>query len=733
MTRGLRIVGLLGAIALAITLGCSAYRSGLFFDSDFYWLELSIITCAVLAGIAGCWSFVPWRVKPWSLAPFAIAAVYALVYMLQPASTKGTADAFLRWTAYASWMVLLGILMADSLRRKAAWAGLQAVGAFLVIGGWLGWFDWLRFPEIIFRSNEAALAANGARLAGFLQYPNAFGAVVAAFALMQWQLIASERRTESLASSLLLVPTLGALFLTESRGALLALAIGFVIAAALRKPEQRGSGFAAAGIAAALAAAAASKAFEAMKQGRPGDGMWALIAATLVGGGLLFVIRNSGLYSGRRRWGARCAKAVKVAASTPGGLFLLVMGMFAAYLLLAGGGTAGARVVGHFETAAARQMYYADALRMFRDHPWLGTGGESWRMLVGLYQSEPYIGNEVHSGYLEMLIDTGLLGIVLLLGMLAWYACKLRRGAPGVWGPAAVLLSHAAIDFDWSYGFAWLLLFYWLALHLSAREQEPAPGAGVYAAAQPGPRRPRTAWPPRLAAPLCAALLLGFAAAALPAAWRSAAAASEQDAALAAAAPGARAAHLRAALEADPSWTTVRLQLAALLPMQERASLLAAGLRYEPQSAPLELELGATYAELGQPALARDHLREGLRLGRYDREAQNAAIARMATLADRLAYAGRGDEARTAAAAAVEFFESYRELYRQTYAGQANPWEDKKLALFVSAKTNAARAMALLGRTEEARSLLLEVMQENSPEWSQEAAERLKRLEEAEG
>lgn len=730
--RRRRIYGWLGAIALTYTLCASAYRSGLFFDDDLYRPELAIIACAVLAGIAACFRAISWRIAPWSLAPFGVAAVYGLLLLLHPASVKGTTDAFLRWTTYGSWMVLLAVFMAGAWRRKLAWAVLLASGAFLVIGGWFGWFGWLRFNEIVFRSESAALASNGARLAGFLQYPNTFGAVTAAFALAQWQLLASAKRSASLAAALLLVPTLGALFLTESRGASLALAAGFICAFWFRRREGKsGYGLFSAGTAVALAALTAHAAFAAMKQGRPEEAAWTLLAATLVGAAAFWLVRWRELYAGRGRWGERWAKAAAAVSSPLGGLLALAVGLGAAYLLLTGGDSGGARVgSNHYETAAARTMYYADALRMFRDAPWLGTGGESWRMRVGEYQSRSYVGNEVHSGYLEILIDTGIVGTLLLLAMFAGYVWKLRRGAPDVWGPAAVLLAHAAIDFDWSYGWVWLLLLYWFALHLSARE--PGAGAAAAPAAQGQARAGVRGRAGKLAAPLGAALLLAFATAALPAAWRSAVAASERDAALAATS-GARAAQLRAALAADPSWTGIRLELAPLLPARERASLLAAGLRYEPQSAPLEFELGMAYAELADAAAARDHLREALRLGRYDREAQNAAIARMATLADRLAFAGRDDVARVAAGAAVEFYENYRELYRRTYAGRANPWDDKERALFVSAKTNAASAMALLGRTDEARALLVEVTQENSPEWREQAEERLKKLDEGAG
>nr|WP_245364105.1 O-antigen ligase family protein [Cohnella thailandensis] len=540
---------------------------------------------------------------------------------------------------------------------------------------------------------------------------------------IEWQLLSSRSRWASGFASLLLVPALASLLLTESRGALLALLGAALLSLVLGGRRNLGHRLGTAGVSLAFASLAARWAFDTMRAGDPGNGAWLLAAAAIVGAALLLGLRREA-----DRYGQSFDSSGRVRLVLPGkrfslasplwGAILLLIGCAAAYLLLARGEAGGARLDGHYETASARWLYYADALRMFHDRPWIGAGGESWRMLASQYKSVPYIGNEVHSGYLEILIDTGLLGFLLLVGMLFWLVFKMRSRASVAWAPAALLLAHSAIDFDWSYGYAWLLLLLWFALHLRESEE-----GGMDAAP-----RPRSAGRKRLAAaPLAAALLLGFAAAALPAAWRSLAAASERESALAAA-PSARAAGLRAALESNPAWSRVRLELYPLLRGQERVELLARGLRYDPQSPALEFQLGMAYAELAQPEPAAAHLREALRLDRFDREAQNAAIATMAAMAERYAAAGRDDRAAVAAGAAVDMFERYRELYRFTYEGKTNPWENKVNSLFGSAKFNAASSLLLLGRDEEATALLQEVAEESSEEWGRLAKEKLASL-----
>ncbi|THF72999.1 O-antigen ligase family protein [Cohnella fermenti] len=769
-----------GAAGIAFALAWGGWREGLFFDIDLYPFEIFVIALAAVVGAMAAigrrrGKAAPIPLPGWALLPFGLATAYGLHLLLEPASLKGTMDSFLRWTAYGCWFVLASAYLAGpAANRKAGWAALQLAAMVLILASWCGWFGWIGPEAIVYRSGQAELAATGARLAGLLQYPNAFGAAAAFFVLIEWRLLASKSRPAFGCAALMAVPALGALMLAESRGAALALAGAGALSLVLGGRNRWGYSLATAGVALACASAAANAAFGAMKSGQPASGAWALAAATIVGALLLLALRREaeryarkderqgeqqdgrkrgrkgewedeweseregewedeqedGLKSGRKgeweserkseREGKRAFRVVRGIArgrrfsfvSPGGGVVLFLCGCAVAYALLAGGDSGGARLDGHYETAAARGLYYADALRMFHDRPWLGAGGESWRMLMGEYKTVPYIGNEVHSGYLEILIDTGLLGIVLLAALLLVPLGKLRSRAAVAWPPAALLLAHAAIDFDWSYGYVWLLLLFWLALQLREGEAEQANARGRQG---------------RSAAALVAALLIGFAAATLPAAWRSSVAASEREAALAAA-PSARAEGLRAALAANPAWSRVRLELAPLLQPQERAELLAQGLRYDPQYPALEFQLGMAYAEMAQPEPAAAHLREALRLDRFDREAQNAAIATMTSMAERYAAAGRDDRAQAAAEAAAAMFEAYRELYRATYAGKANPWDDKELALFAAAKFNGATAMLLLGRQEEAAALLREVAEEQSEEWSRLAKEKLASL-----
>ncbi|CAI6080359.1 O-antigen ligase family protein [Cohnella sp. JJ-181] len=701
-----------GGLLIAVFLGWAAYKQGLFYDADLYGAEATLFAAAAVAGIATAAAgrrSLPW----WALAPLGLAAAYACAWLAGAASVKGTADSLLRWCAYGAWLALAALFAARRVRRVAAHAAMHAAGLYFVWGGLAGWYGWISYPDIVYRSSDAALSMTGARLAGFLQYPNAFGAVAAFFALALWQLLDRPQRAVRWFAAVSLVPALTALLLAESRGAMLALAAGGLVslASALRR-GRRGYGLAAAGLAAVCAAFAAKSAFGAMEAGSPGDGAWTLAASTGAFMAAALLLRRPDTASPTVP--VLGARARLLLTGAWGGSAVFVVSLVAAYLLLATGGDASVgRAGGNLDTAGARALYYADALRMFADRPLLGAGGEAWRMQVGLYQSGPYIGNEVHSGYLEVLIDTGGLGFAALLVMLAGFAARLWRvRASAAWGPAAVLLLHAAVDFDWSYALIWLLLLLWLALHLSLPSPAPSPTRPLE---RPGSALPRTA---RMAAP--ALLLLAVAIAAVPPALRYQAAAGAYASAQTARGDAARLALLREALRDNPPWNRPRLEAAALLPADERVAWLSEGLRYEPFSPTVHYAVGMAYADTGDVDGAESHLREALRLARFDRDSQNAVIARFAEIAQRLQEEGDREGARRAGLAGIGFFERYRELYALQYEGKSNPWTGTDL--FVSAKVNAARSAILAGRRDEAEPWLREVLRDGDSDWQREAA-----------
>ncbi|WP_164472583.1 O-antigen ligase family protein [Cohnella candidum] len=692
------------AAVLAGLLGWSAWRFGLFYDDDAYSAEL-LVFAAVLAGLP----WVVWGRKESlpaaALFPLGVAACYGITLLMGPASYSGTVDSMLRWTAFAGWLTLLSLWGKKPGHRGWGEAAIQAIGLFLLVGGWLGWFGWLSFPEIVLRFDDPELSATGVRLAGFLQYSNAYAAVLAFFLLRQWQGWAGAGKLRAIAASLSAIPYAGAIALTESRGAIAALLAGFVLALVFADGRrERGKLLLVACWTLLGGCAAAGGALRAVAAG--GSWGWLTAGVLVAGAGALYGLW---LWTSRRGKGEGWPTVILWAGVT---VLALALGA-AAYAWMGSMGNGSRLSGGEFGTAASRLLFYRDGWRMFLDSPWLGFGGDSWRSLFGYYQSQPYVGSEVHSGYLDMLLDTGLLGLAALAVMLVVWIRRVWKTRREALAPAAVLLLHAAVDFDFSYAWIWLLLLAWFALFSANAE-----------AGRPDARR----W--RAAGGVAAALLLGASAWGLWAAWHGHAAARDLAAARRTATPAAREAKLRAALTANPALVRIRLALAPiLLQAEERESVLAAGLRYEPQSAPLLLQLGLAEAELGIAAQAEVRLREALRLERFSREAHVAAIAEMARLSQALRFRGDAAGARTAAEAAVSFYERFAALAREVEA-EPHPANGRGFAMAPSAQFNAAQAYADLGRIPKARGLLLGLISADSDGWRDEAEELLKKLDE---
>jgi hypothetical protein len=144
-----------------------------------------------------------------------------------------------------------------------------------------------------------------------------------------------------------------------------------------------------------------------------------------------------------------------------------------------------ARMTGPSPPAAARGLLYRDAWKLAAEAPWLGRGGETWRQSYLAAQSRPYVGSQVHSGYLDILLNLGIAGLAAVLLLLAAAGWLIIKASPRLLPPLLVIVLHGAVDFDWSYGLIWLLLFLLPAMALAEAEQRRADDATVFATALP--------------------------------------------------------------------------------------------------------------------------------------------------------------------------------------------------------------------------------------------------------
>lgn len=116
-----------------------------------------------------------------------------------------------------------------------------------------------------------------------------------------------------------------------------------------------------------------------------------------------------------------------------------------------------------------RFTFYKDGLHVAEDYPLLGGGGGAWQAVYEQYQNNPYWSRQAHSFFVQVLVETGWIGLIALLALLAFvYSLYIRsfirypelRGSHFIFFILSLsLLIHSAIDFDMSYLFISALVF----------------------------------------------------------------------------------------------------------------------------------------------------------------------------------------------------------------------------------------------------------------------------------
>ena len=286
-----------------------------------------------------------------------------------------------------------------------------------------------------------------------------------AFGILLALAVASDPRRSPRAQALACacVPGFGlVLYLTFSRGALLALAAGLA-ALLLLRPARATVVAAALSLAAAAVAVAGSRLVPAVVDLEAGAPAPSAGGALLVG--TLVAAAGAGAALGYRRlretrWSEgeiRLRRPLRLAAGLAVlGAVVVLAGVFAAR-------SDPAQDVADDEARLAtvqtnRARYWGVALDAFAAHPVIGVGSGSFTVEWRRERTVPEGARDAHSLYLETLAELGVLGGVLLAALLAAVAVGFRRrlsGAPRdpVLVPAGLLLTayavHAGLDWDW--------------------------------------------------------------------------------------------------------------------------------------------------------------------------------------------------------------------------------------------------------------------------------------------
>nr|WP_237178271.1 O-antigen ligase family protein [Paenibacillus xylanexedens] len=478
------------------------------------------------------------------------------------------------------------------------------------------------------------------------------------------------------------MPAQAALLLSESRGAWLATGCAAVAAFALQRRGARLPLLLATAAPLACAAWLYRQLAAAQLAPAPVPGLLALAgawAAALLGTLLLC-----------RLWHSGAAKAPRAAALTA-----IVLAGAAALMAVA---STADRLAAGVGTGVSRLQMWRDALQLWTEAAWLGHGGDTWRNMFRAIQSSPYVGGEVHNGLLDLALDTGMIGILLVAG---WFLLTLRsifHFAPQLMPSVLVFGLHGAMDFDWSFTLFWML-FIWLGAWAVAlkTETEGVQRSGVTVKYTPIRSKSRSRslflrYLPTQSHPsaipmrsffhilqrvtarlirvstvmiilfcLVGTVWLTFRYAVAEVQYRQAM--SEPDG------TPAQKVHFMAALQSNPNRPDIVISFARSLPGREAESLLLNSLSHSPMHPQIYIELGRLAAQFGEGQQAGGYFEQAIALNRYDGLGQSTALYWMEQAARREWKAGYRDRARQTAAAGVQMYERYQLLAEEVGAG----------------------------------------------------------------
>jgi O-antigen ligase len=332
----------------------------------------------------------------------------------------------------------------------------------------------------------------GTRLDQPLTYWNGLGALMAIGLVLALRLASdTQRDTRLRVAGAAATPAFSlALYLTLSRGALAAAAVGVAVLATLARDREtaRSALVVVAGGVALAAIASRFPAVDSIKGDREGQGL-AVLALLLVTAAVIAAIQwrlisGDGVRGGRLR--ASGVAAVVVAISLVAATVVVAPSSVeqAAPPREKRSGDVVARDASRLRSLQTNRLKYWDvALHAFADSPLRGTGTRGFATLWLEKRSITETATDTHSLYVETLVELGLVGALLLaafLGGAGVAAARVYRSGPrgrtlvtGWIAAGAVFVVHAGVDWDWEMP-AVSLIFLALAGAALAAAERPA-------------------------------------------------------------------------------------------------------------------------------------------------------------------------------------------------------------------------------------------------------------------
>ncbi|MGM0884304.1 MAG: O-antigen ligase family protein [Bacillota bacterium] len=497
LTSDFPLLKWIGTIGIALFLVIFPYERGLFngyelsFEPAIYG---AIIFGYVLLLLTAAYVFRSWQLNSYRSILSIAVMLLPVVYWLS------SFQAFSSY--YAKFMTLVYFLLAalflgglyfaeSKFSRKTIEYALMLSSYMIVLFGLLNLFGQIYYRDALW------LAHDGYRLTSVFQYSNTYAGFLAALFLVSlYYAVHCIRPTARLIHAAMLVPIWISFMFTYSRGAIVIIPVMVLILMPfLRLTKQIAyilfmglSVLVSMGILGKLTADADSIAKLVQPTAEktqspislfsslPLQSWGLLLLGTVITAGLimLYHAKASAPLEARMaklasyKWSFAAVPAIIVALSSVAVVSLLSSNAIRSLLP--------DKIAARFENINLQQhsvlerlTFYKDGLRVAEDYPLLGGGGGAWQAIYEQYQNNPYWSRQAHSFFVQVLVETGWIGLITLAGLLAFlYFLYIRsfirypelRGSHFIFFIMSLtLLLHSAIDFDMSYVFISAIVF----------------------------------------------------------------------------------------------------------------------------------------------------------------------------------------------------------------------------------------------------------------------------------
>jgi hypothetical protein len=407
---------------------------------------------------------------------------------LGAASKHNSMFMFYVYLIYAFLFILSIHLTNHPLGRKLIAGGIVLSGSVLVLFGFLNYFgDASLWGLIHYTSTSgevqstyplaAEFGASGLRLTSVFQYSNTYAALlIGLFIAMISVVVTAKNRYVLILSSLMVIPTLLSILLTFSRGAYVVLPVVAILILILLRFNNQMLFILFSLVAAVAALFLYDPIFDigtkAVNQFNPQSAFkgWALL------------LLSSGIYSvvciyTKKYLAPLIQKFTDSRIRFKWSQMLLpvlcvVIGVLGAVLVLGNTGFAKMLPVSleqriesinfNQHSILERGTFYSDSFKVIKDYPFFGAGGGAWPALYQSYQNNPYVSKDAHSFYLQFLLETGVIGFlilsaILLIIVIGFIKTRINdssntsNSALIFWSIFIAIALHSAIDLDMSF------------------------------------------------------------------------------------------------------------------------------------------------------------------------------------------------------------------------------------------------------------------------------------------